>query len=136
VFAVKARSEPLLMFCPPDYQPHFLYSAIERSAQFTVGILVQVEQNVPFSDPSTLRVFSVFAVPSHDAVQLSRVTLLDRVGHAEKKQQVTALLFGHNSKLFFKPLPAPFIQKEPEGIGWYHANMLRFDALNNPTGSF
>ena len=106
------------MLCPPDNQAHFSYSVIERSAQFTEGILVQVEQNVPFSDPSLLRAFSIFAVPSHDAVQLSRVALLDRVRHAEKKQQVAALLVGHSAKLFFKPLPALFIQEKPEGIGW------------------
>jgi hypothetical protein len=124
------------MFCPPDNQVHFSYSVIEHFDQYMAGILVQVEQNVPFSDPSLLRVFNVFAVPSHGASQLSPVALLDRVCHAEKKQQVTALLFGHNAKLFFKALPALFIQKGPEGIGWHHANSLRFDAPNKPTGSF
>jgi hypothetical protein len=90
---------------------------------------------IPISKPRVFRVFNVFAVPSHGASQLSPVALLDRVCHAEKKQQVTALLVGYNSKLFFKALPAVFIQEKPEGIGWHHADILRFAALNKPTGS-
>jgi hypothetical protein len=129
------------MLCPPDNKAHFSYSVIECCAQFTEWALEHSAQNVRFNVPSILRVFWIFrifnvvAVPSHGVYQLSLVTFLDRVRHAEKKQQVTATPVGHNSKLFFKALPAVFIQEKPEGIGWHHTNRLRFAALKKPTGS-
>ncbi len=125
------------MLCPPDNQAHLSYSLIERFAQLMEGTPTHIVPEVSSKKISIVRVFRAYSVPvpAHSVSQRSPVTLLDRVRQAEKKQQVTATPVGHNSKLFFKALPAVFIQEKPEGIGGYHANILRFGSLNNPTGS-